>query len=155
MFGEKGEEKGSKGNGMETILGEGTEFEGNIDTRGSLRIEGNFNGKIKAEGDLFIGESGYVNSEIDARKVIIAGEVKGNIKASEKIELLSAGKINGDIVTKILKVEEGATFIGSSEKINGDKESISGNKKTIKTNFKTEKDADDSLEEKEDNSDKE
>ncbi|MFW5998432.1 MAG: bactofilin family protein [Bacillota bacterium] len=133
MFGqkkEKGDNKNMNNDKMETVLGEGTDINGNINTKGSLRIEGKFEGEIKAEGDLYVGESGLVDSEVKAKKVVIAGEIKGNITATEKIELLSKGKIRGNIVTDILKVEEGATFIGSSKKINDE------DKGKIKTNFK-------------------
>lgn len=100
---------------VETILGIGTMVEGDIFTKGSLRVEGRVKGFIKAEGDLYIGESGVLETKIEARKVIIAGSVNGNISAEEKIEILPSGKLNGDIRTKSLKIEEGAVFVGSSK----------------------------------------
>lgn len=103
-----------------TILGNGTTVEGDFRTKGTLRIEGKVKGNIKAEGDLYIGESGVLETEIEARNVIIAGVVNGNIVAEKKIELLSSGKLNGNIKTKTLKIEEGATFIGSSKPLNKD-----------------------------------
>ncbi|MFW6389772.1 MAG: bactofilin family protein [Halanaerobiales bacterium] len=109
---------------VETILGAGTVIEGDISTKGSLRIEGKVKGNIKAEGDLYIGENGKIEKEIKARNVIIAGSVNGNIIAAKKIELLPAGKLKGDIQTKVLKIEEGAVFNGSSKPLNDDYKTI-------------------------------
>jgi cytoskeletal protein CcmA (bactofilin family) len=100
---------------VETILGIGTKVEGDIFTKGSLRVEGRVKGYIKSEGDLYIGESGVLETKIEARKVIIAGTVTGDICALEKIEILPSGKLTGDIRTKSLKIEEGAVFIGSTK----------------------------------------
>lgn len=130
MFGDK-EKEGDRGK-VETILGEGTKIKGDISTKGSLRIEGKVSGKIKAEGDLFVGESGKIKSEIKARKVIIAGDVEGNVDTT-KLELLSKGKLNGDISTDTLKIEEGAVFIGTSnlkEKQNSKSDAKNNNKKS-------------------------
>src|SRR5690554_1168117 len=100
---------------VETILGNGTTVEGDLYTKGPLRVEGRVKGKIKAEGDLLVGESGNLETEIEARNVLIAGTVRGNIKALNKIEILPSGKLYGDIKTKTIKIEEGAVFVGSSE----------------------------------------
>lgn len=102
---------------VETILGNGTIVEGDLYTKGSLRIEGQVKGRIKAEGDLLVGESGNLETEIEARNVLIAGTVKGNIKAQNKIEILPSGKLYGDIKTKIIKIEAGAVFVGSSQTV--------------------------------------
>ena len=100
---------------VETIIGTGTAMDGDINTKGSLRIEGNIKGNIKTEGDIFIGKSGEVNTTIEARNIVIAGTVKGNIIAEEKVEILPSGNLNGDINAKILKIEEGAIFNGASK----------------------------------------
>jgi cytoskeletal protein CcmA (bactofilin family) len=115
MFGKKNNEDRGK---VETIIGNGTKVEGDISTKGSLRVEGEVIGKIVAEGDLFIGEDGNINSQIKARKVIVAGKVKGNVVASDKFELLAKGELEGDIKSKVLKIEEGAKFVGNSKLFN-------------------------------------
>ena len=116
---------------VKTILGKGTKIKGDIITKGSLRIEGELEGQIKSKGDIFIGEEGVVRSGIEGKKVVIAGKVKGNITAKEKLELLSSGNIIGDITTNLLKIEEGATFVGSSKMVNNK----NNENKKIKTNF--------------------
>ncbi|MFW6264770.1 MAG: bactofilin family protein [Bacillota bacterium] len=107
---------------VETILGNGTAIEGDINTKGSLRIEGRVKGVIKAEGDLYIGESGVLHTQIEARNVIVAGTVNGNIIATEKIEILPSGRLNGDIQTKTIKIEEGASFAGESRPLESKKD---------------------------------
>lgn len=115
MFGDNEKEKSKKRGKVETIIGTGTKIEGDIQTKGSLRVEGEIVGNIKAEGDLFVGEEGKLETEIEARNVVIAGKVKGNIKAHQKLEILPQGHLNGDIKSDKLKIEEGAVFIGNSK----------------------------------------
>ncbi len=119
MFGENNNEKKST---VETILGKGTKIEGNISTNGSLRVEGQVEGEIKTDGDLFVGESGTIKNKIEARNVIIAGEVESNVIAQKKLEILPSGILRGDIKTNVLKIEEGAKFVGSSSILKNNKE---------------------------------
>lgn len=132
MFGENKKEDTVKKGKVETIMGDGTKIDGDIRTNGSLRVEGEIDGNVKAEGDLFVGEGGKVKSEIDAREVVIAGVVEGNVVAHKKLEILPKGKLLGDIKTDKLKIEEGATFIGSSQTL----KKSSGNKKSGKKSIK-------------------
>ncbi|MFW5787499.1 MAG: bactofilin family protein [Bacillota bacterium] len=131
MFGDKDEKNKGK---VETILGSGTKVKGDINTKGSLRVEGFVEGNIKAEGDLFVGEDGKVNSEVNARNVIIAGRVEGDVTAHKKLEILPSGKLIGDIKTSTLKIEEGAIFSGSSKPLDSNK-----GKKKFNKNDKKEK----------------
>lgn len=124
MLGKKRKEQKieeSKGK-VETILGEGTKIKGNIFTRGSMRIEGEVEGKIEAEGDIFVGEKGIVDTEITARNVVVAGKINGNVLAKEKLEIMSSGRISGDIQTDTLKIEAGANFTGSSRPLKKEQE---------------------------------
>jgi len=99
---------------ISTIFGQQTEFDGKLKTKGSIRVEGTLTGTVDAEGDVFVGESGVVNSNIEARKVVVAGKVEGNIIARDKLEILETGTLEGDLKANKLVVEEGARFIGKS-----------------------------------------
>lgn len=99
---------------ISTIFGQQSEFDGKLKTKGSIRIEGTITGSVKAGGDVFVGESGIVNSNIEARKIVVAGKVEGNVTAQDKLEILQTGKLTGDIKAKKLVIEEGAKFIGKS-----------------------------------------
>ena len=97
---------------VDTLIGEQAKIEGVIYCQGSLRIEGNVKGEIHSQGEVFIGEKSQIEATIFARRVTVAGEVKGNIEAVNGLEILSTGKVNGDIVGDRLIIEEGAIYHG-------------------------------------------
>ncbi len=123
---------------ISTIFGQQTEFDGKLKTKGSIRVEGSLTGTLEADGDVFVGESGEVNSNIEARKVVIAGKVEGNIIAKDKLEILETGTLEGDIKAKKLVVEEGAKFIGKSAPLENStkKQSFTQSKENKKKNEK-------------------
>jgi cytoskeletal protein CcmA (bactofilin family) len=85
------------------------ELTGNED----LTIEGTVEGKINLmDHNLIIGPAGRIKAEIGAKKVIIEGEVKGNIVAGEKVELASTGRVLGDIQAPRVVLADGAHFKG-------------------------------------------
>jgi len=98
---------------VDTLIGEQAKIDGNIYTKGSLRIEGTVKGKINAQGEVFIGEKSSVEASIFARRVVVAGEVKGNIEAINGLEIISTGKLYGDITGDQLIIEEGAIYKGN------------------------------------------
>lgn len=85
-----------------------TEFKGDLHFKGTFRVDGRFKGKIDSNSVLIIGESGKVEADIKIGHVIINGELKGNVHATEKVEVNSNGRIFGTIISPILSVEEGA-----------------------------------------------
>lgn len=98
---------------IETIIGKETSFQGTIETNGTIRIDGKFEGQLSSSGDIIIGETGEVKAQIQARNALIAGTLQGNICIIEKLELLSTGKLYGDIDAPILSISEGAIFQGT------------------------------------------
>jgi cytoskeletal protein CcmA (bactofilin family) len=98
----------------DTIIGEGTIFEGIIKSNASIRVEGQVKGDILCEGDVTIGEKGQVHSSIIARNIVIAGTVTGNIEARSKLSITSKGKLYGNIKSTTLHIEEGSIFEGNS-----------------------------------------
>ena len=90
------------------FLDEGTEFNGTLKFVGSFRIDGFYKGKIESESVLIIGNKGKVEAELVVNHVVIDGEFIGNIKAAEKVEINSQGRVTGTIITPKLIVEEGA-----------------------------------------------
>jgi cytoskeletal protein CcmA (bactofilin family) len=87
---------------------DGSEFDGTLKFRGSFRIDGFFKGRIESDEMLIIGDKGKVDAEIVVNHVVINGEVRGNIKASERVEINGQGRVFGTIMTPKLTVEEGA-----------------------------------------------
>ena len=66
---------------LNSTIGEGSVFEGKFYISGSLKIDGKFEGEIKTDDELVVGESGKVKTNIEARSVVVAGVVVGNITA--------------------------------------------------------------------------
>ena len=103
-----------------TTLGEGTNFSGTMNFKTSLKIDGKFQGKLISSGFLYIEESAVINADIMVGSVVIGGYVKGNVEAKDKLEILSTGKLYGDIRTTKLKIADGVVFEGKCEMIKGD-----------------------------------
>ena len=101
----------------QTIFADDTEFNGELNFKNPVEIKGKFKGKIYTESVVIISEDGMVEADIKANIVIIAGTVKGNVEAKKKVEILSTGKLYGDIKTAKLKIADGVIFEGSCHMI--------------------------------------
>lgn len=97
-----------------TIISAGVLIEGKITTNGNIRIDGNINGDVLADGNITVGETGEINGEITGEMVNIGGSVNGAVNAREKLTLEGKSHLKGDLVTKILVIEAGASFEGRS-----------------------------------------
>lgn len=100
---------------VSTIISNGVEIEGNVISRGNIRFEGEIKGNISSEESVVIGEKAIVTGQISAVSILLGGKVSGTINAKEKLTLSAKGNLAGDIFTKILVVEAGATFNGKGE----------------------------------------
>lgn len=114
LLNSKGPEKMAEPSKMETIIGPGATIKGEVHTRGTLRVDGNVEGKVNADGSVIVGEKGVVNAEVTAGHVVIGGTVHGKVNGREKVEILSTGRLHGDVSTKPAKfvVAEGVVFEG-------------------------------------------
>ncbi|MCG2812201.1 MAG: polymer-forming cytoskeletal protein [Candidatus Aminicenantes bacterium] len=92
-----------------------TEINGDIKFKENFRIDGVFKGKILTGGGLIVGETGEVDADIEVISIAINGRVKGAIKAKEKIEIFSKGRVIGSVATPKLIIEDGAFFQGSCQ----------------------------------------
>ena len=97
---------------MNTILGENSNYEGDMKIEGSMRVEGNFKGEITASS-VVVGKNAKLEANINADSVIVGGEVNGNINTSKELTLQKTGKIIGDVETPTLVVEDGAILQGN------------------------------------------
>jgi len=112
MFGKEPENQSMAG-GQTSIIAQGCKFEGKVEVRGTLRIEGEFKGDIGTPESLVIGKTGVVNGKVTVKNAIIGGKLIGNIVADNKIELQSGSHVEGDIKTKRLVIDEGVFFEGN------------------------------------------
>jgi cytoskeletal protein CcmA (bactofilin family) len=86
---------------------------GEITGQDDLVIDGEVHGKIRlAGGKLTIGPEGRVTADIEAPEVVVRGEVKGNIKGRDRVQIAATGKVGGEISTKSIAIEEGAEVHG-------------------------------------------
>lgn len=116
MFNSKSNSESSKGNsgsGMPNHINSDTIIEGSIKAKGNLRIDGTLKGDLECQGRVVIGASGTVHGDIRCENAEIEGSIKANIVVSDLLSLKSTAKVQGDIVTKKLAIEPGATFSGS------------------------------------------
>lgn len=100
---------------INAFLGKGTEFEGKLKFDGTVRIDGSFKGEIEASGTLIIGEGAKVDAEISCGSLITSGQLTGNINASQKVEALAPARIQGNIKTPVLIINEGVFFDGTTQ----------------------------------------
>ena len=100
--------------GEVTIVGAGARLEGNVVSAGSLRIDGQVKGQINAEGDVTLSPQSQVEADIRAQNVSVGGKFKGNLIVKGKAHLARGGRIDGNITSKTLVVEEGGIFHGQS-----------------------------------------
>ncbi len=99
---------------IETVIGPTANFKGTIQSDGGLRIDGVFEGNIQIAGNLIIGESGKVVADANAQNVSVAGALKGTVKASGRLEILSTGRVWGEISVASFLIDEGGFFRGQS-----------------------------------------
>ncbi len=100
-----------RGFDMNTILGEGSQYDGTLVVRGSLRVDGEFKGAITADS-IVIGKNARVTANISSQQVVIGGHLEGNISSAKNIKLQNTSKVIGDVETERLSIEEGATLQG-------------------------------------------
>lgn len=98
---------------LESFVGEGSVFKGEIKTKGTLRVDGTIEGNIIADWVILGGKSN-IKGDITARGIIVGGMVTGNLKAKEIVEIKNKGQVSGEIFTSKLTIVEGAVFDGRS-----------------------------------------
>jgi cytoskeletal protein CcmA (bactofilin family) len=108
----KTREDGSTLNGF---IDRGSHIRGDLAFEETFRIDGRFEGKIRSGTELILGDTADVTAEIDVGRLCVNGTLKGSVHAAERVELLSGSRVFGDIITPVLRIEEGAHFEGSCQ----------------------------------------
>jgi len=98
--------------GLTAFIDQGSEFEGKLSFRDTVRIDGKFCGEITSENTLIVGESGEIEADIHSKTVSISGTVSGNVIAETKVVLHKTALVNGNVDSPLLVVEEGARLNG-------------------------------------------
>jgi cytoskeletal protein CcmA (bactofilin family) len=97
-------------------VGAGLRIKGELSGNEDLLVEGTVEGPIRlADHKLTIGLNGKLTSDVVAREIVVHGSVKGNLRASERIEITKNGSVVGDLTTARILIEDGASVKGSIE----------------------------------------
>lgn len=101
---------------FDTLIGRNAEIHGCLKLQESVRIDGKVVGNIEAPNDdsisVVIGPTGEVRGDVLASRIIVAGQVSGNIHAFERVEVMASALVQGDIRYASLAVEHGARLLG-------------------------------------------
>jgi cytoskeletal protein CcmA (bactofilin family) len=104
----------------ESLIAADITVEGKIEGAGSVRIAGKFKGDVNVQGDLTIEPGAKLTGGVRADKVVIAGELEGNIEDASRVELLQTGVVIGDVKAGSLTVAAGARMRGHADFGNAD-----------------------------------
>ena len=105
----------------ESLIAADLTIEGKIEGTGHVRIAGRFNGDVNVQGNLTIESGAKLTGGVRAQKVIVAGELEGNIESAQKVEVLESGALIGDVKAGSLTVAAGSRMRGQVEFGWGDK----------------------------------
>ena len=103
--------------GLTAFIDQGSEFEGKLSFKDTVRIDGRFRGEISSENTLIVGESGEIEAKIKSRTVAVSGNVLGDVTATTKVVVHKTGRIEGNIETESLVIEEGAAGFDLSAEV--------------------------------------
>jgi cytoskeletal protein CcmA (bactofilin family) len=99
----------------ESLIAPDIAIEGKIEGSGHVRIAGRFKGDIDVRGDLTIEAGAHVTGSVRADKVIVSGELVGNIEAASHVELMQSGSLTGDLKAASLTVAAGSRMRGQAD----------------------------------------
>jgi cytoskeletal protein CcmA (bactofilin family) len=97
---------------FETILSSDIDFSGRLEFQKPFLIRGKVFGEISSTGILVIDEEAVVNANINAMRVLIRGQVKGDVVATQKVEVTVTGKLHGNVTAPEIFMETGCVFNG-------------------------------------------
>lgn len=102
-------------NRIDTLIGVGTSVEGNVRFKGGLRVDGEVNGSVIADGSpgtLVLSEKARIEGEIQVSHAVINGTVVGSVRAMEYVELQAKANVAGDVYYKSIETHQGAVVQG-------------------------------------------
>jgi cytoskeletal protein CcmA (bactofilin family) len=99
--------------GDQAIISKGLFVKGEISGTESLYIDGKVEGSISLPGNrVTIGRNGQVGANVTAREVVVLGKVRGNVTASDRVDIRAEGALSGDVAAARISIEDGAFFKG-------------------------------------------
>src|SRR5438552_5717612 len=95
-----------------SVINDRLTIRGELDTDGTVRVDGRVEGPTHRAGTLIVGASGFIVGNVEARDVVVAGMIQGNVHASRRLQIEGGGSILGEIRAKSMILLEGATLPG-------------------------------------------
>lgn len=95
-----------------SIVAVGMTVRGDIESNGTVKVEGTVEGHVQAKNQVLVAKGGVVDGDIDAREAVVGGQANGAIRALERVEIQSGATVNGDITTRRISVAEGGSLNG-------------------------------------------
>src|SRR5947209_10818356 len=119
----------------QATIGKSLVIKGEVTGSESLYIDGRVEGSINLAGNrVTVGRNGVVAANINAREIVVLGKVRGNLTASDRVDIRSDGSLTGDVVAARVSIEDGAFFKGGidirkggqpqQQKANGEEKSV-------------------------------
>ncbi len=99
---------------ISAFLDHGTSVTGELQFSGTLRIDGEFHGSITTSDKLIVGERGQIHADIKVGETEVYGKISGNVDSKKRIEIHATGRIQGEVRTPVLVIEEGGVLNGYS-----------------------------------------
>jgi cytoskeletal protein CcmA (bactofilin family) len=115
--------------GDQAVIGKGLFVKGEITGTESLYIDGKVEGSISLpENRVTVGRNGQVTASITAREVVVLGKVRGNVSASDRVDIRAEGALSGDVTAARISIEDGAFFKGGIDirKADGKPQHVNG-----------------------------
>jgi len=121
----------------QATIGKSLVIKGEVTGSESLYIDGRVEGSINLSGNrVTVGRNGVVAANINAREIVVLGKVRGNLTASDRVDIRSDGSLTGDVIASRISIEDGAFFKGGidirkggqpqQQKANGEERAASG-----------------------------
>ncbi len=114
-----GDKKNLSGPG--TVVGANVKLVGTLSDANEIIVHGKIEGEVISEKNIVVSETAFVKGPVSAETIQVAGEVRGSIVATGRLEIMPTGKVYGSTTTKDLNIRSGAIFIGKSNMPEGDK----------------------------------
>jgi cytoskeletal protein CcmA (bactofilin family) len=106
---------------IDTLIGKGVRVQGDIDFLGGMHLDGAIAGNVRSdrapESTLSVSESGSIEGSVDAPNVILEGQVRGDIRGTERVVLGATARVEGDVYYGVIEMTLGAQIMGKLVRI--------------------------------------
>jgi cytoskeletal protein CcmA (bactofilin family) len=106
---------------IDTLIGKGVRVQGDIDFLGGMHLDGAIAGNVRSDSapdsTLSVSETGSIEGSVDVPNVILQGQVRGDIRACERVVLGAAARVEGDVYYGVIEMTLGAQIMGKLVRI--------------------------------------